>query len=62
MTITSHERASKGYPRCAVWRGFLKEVMTKLVSGRMAEVAGCQGWKGISAKGIACAKDEMDEF
>lgn len=36
--------------------------MIKLVSGRTAEVAGCQGWKGISAKGIACAKAERDEF
>lgn len=42
----------------AAWRGFLEEVMTKLVSGRTAEAAGCPGWKGISAKGIAHAKNK----
>lgn len=28
----------------------------------MAEVARCRGWKGISAKAIACAKDERMSF
>lgn len=46
----------------ADWRGFLQEVMTKLVSGRTAEVAGCPSWKGISAKGIAHAKNKGGEF
>ena len=56
------EGASTGCLESPAWRSFLGEVMTKRVSSRRAKVAGHQGWKGVSAKGTTCTRDERDEF